>query len=216
MDDNSIVAVKHEESKPLTPLAPVEDALALAAVCVENGDVTGAAGHLHHHLKTHPEQIMIRAYLAEILLQTKQYPDAQYHFERFIAEAQESDGSTRKHVLHCHTRLMEIAQARNDGYAEHLNRGIGLVLLARQLDTDLAAAETEQGFRERLLCKASRELRQAEKLRPDEPRPSLYLFEVWTKLDQPRSAERALKKAKAYAALLPLPPAEYRLMQLAQ
>ena len=159
---------------------------------------------------------MIRAYLAEILFKQKRYLDAQDHFEHFIADAQNVEGPARKQILHCHTRLMEIAQERDDSYGEHLHRGIGFVLLARQLETASAGGEAEPGFRERLLCKASAELTRAAKLRPDEPRPPCYLFEVWTKLDQPRSADKSLRTAKHLAALLPLAPSEQRALVLAK
>jgi hypothetical protein len=199
---------------PTTAAAPAEDCLGMAAVCIEKGDSASAANHLKRHIAAHPDQIMIRAYLAEILFKTKQNADAQHQFEQFVADAQDATGPPRKHIIHCHTRLMEIAQERKDNYGEHLHRGIGFVLLARQLDKALAD-EAEPGFRERLLCKASQELTKAHKLRPDEPRPSWYLFEVWTRLDQPRSAEKALRQTKSLALLSPLPPSEQRALALA-
>jgi uncharacterized protein HemY len=204
----TIVRAHHEAPAPTT-----EDGLSLAAGCIEQGDQAGAVGHLSRHIKAHPDQIMIRAYLAELLVKMKRWPEAQEQYERFIAAAQLDDGPPRKHILHCHTRLMEIAQDRDDAYGEHLHRGIGMVLLARQLDASVGTA-VEPGFRERLLCKASTELTKASRLRRDEPRPHCYLAEVWTKLDQPRPAERARCKAKELAALLPLPPAEQRGLRL--
>jgi hypothetical protein len=191
-----------------------DDYLVLAATCIEKGDSSTAVEHLKRHVAAHPDQIMIRAYLAEILFKLKRLPDAHRHFEQFVFDAEDSTGPPRKHIVHCHTRLMEISRERKDDYGEHLYRGIGFVLLARQLDSTLAA-EAEPGFRERLLCKASVELTKANKLRPEEPRPSWYLYEVWTKLDQPRSAEKALKKTKSLALLSPLPPAEQRALTLA-
>lgn len=208
----AVSVARHEETPaPSTP-AP-DDPLGLAAACIEKGDQAGAAEQLRKHLQAHPEQIMIRAYLAEQLLRMKKYLEAQHHFDRFISEAQDAEGPARNHVLHCHTRLMEIAQNRDDLYAEHLHRGIGMVLLARKLDTGIGNAEVEPGFRERLLCKAVAELNRAKKLRPDEPRAYCYLVEVFRKLDQPRSAERASESAKKLAALLPLAPAEMKALQ---
>jgi tetratricopeptide (TPR) repeat protein len=195
--------------------AEADDALDLAASCVERGDSEGAAVHFQRHLKLHPEQIMIRAYLAELLFKMKRMPDAQDQFERFIAAAQDAAGAVREHVVHCHTRLMQIAQERGDAYGEHLHRGIGMVLLARQLEA-ARADEVDAGFREHILCKAVSELTRARKARPDEPRPCFYLAEVWTKLAQPRSADRALRQAKDLAALLPLAPAEQRALARAR
>jgi Flp pilus assembly protein TadD len=85
-----------------------------------------------------------------------------------------------------------------------------MVLLVRQLEAGIGSEEVEPGFRERLLCKAVAELNKAKKLRPDEPRPHCYLVEVFTKLDQSRSADKALQTAKRLAALLPMPPSELR------
>ena len=210
-DSRTITLAAVEDARP----APDEnqDCLGLAAACVEKGDHAGAAFQMKRHLQRHPEQIMIRAYLAEILLKLKRLPDAQYHFEQFIAEAQDADGPSAKHVLHCHTRLMEIAQERDDIYGEHLHRGIGMVLLARRLDKGLGG-EIEAGFRERLLCKAAAELSQARRARPDEPRPNLYLYETWTKLNQTHSAEKALKTARSLAVFWPMSPSEQRLLVL--
>lgn len=196
------------------PAATPDDSLSLAASCIERGDTEGAVLHMSKHLKQHPEQIMIRAYLAELLLKLGKLSDSQDQFERFISGAQEGEGPARQHLVHSHTRLKEIAQARDDLYGEHLHRGIGMVLLARKLE--MIREEPEPGFRERILCKAAQELTQAAKRRPDEPRPHWYLVEVWNKLDQSRSAEKSLKTAKAKSALLPLPPAEQRALSRAR
>lgn len=186
------------------------DALELAATCIEKKDLAGAVAHFKRHLREHPDQVMIRAYLAELLLKMKKFPDAQEQYELFIADAQEGDAPLVQHLLHCHTRLMEIAQERDDDYAEHLHRGIGMVLLVRRFDSLEAGEQTEPGFRERLLCKAAGELNRARDLRTDEPRPHWYLVEVLNKLGQARSAEKSLKQAKSLAALVPLPRAEQR------
>jgi tetratricopeptide (TPR) repeat protein len=211
--EGGVVPALYLESRPAPPASPPDDDLGLAAVCIEKGDRAGAAEHLKKHIKAHPEQIMIRAYLAELCVQMKRLPEAQYQFEEFIAAAQDCDGPARKHVLHCHTRLKEIAQERDDPYAEHLHRGIGMVILARRLEDGLRD-DAEPGFRERLLCKASAELTTARNLRPDEPRPHWYLFEVWTKLGQTHAAEASLKRAKSLAWQWPLPPAEHRALAL--
>ncbi len=195
---------------PASATTPSEDALGLAAACIEKGDSAGAAEQLAKHLQAHPDQIMIRAYLAEVLLKMKRFAEAQHQFERFIADAQEAKGPANKHILHCHTRLMEIAQERDDLYGEHLHRGIGMVLLARQLAAEIDSADVEPGFRERLLCKGVAELNKAKKLRPDEPRPYCYLFEAFIKLDQPRSADRAWQTARNRSALLPLSLSEQK------
>ncbi len=197
----TVQAVEYREPKAVVAAAesaPEEDHLSQAAVCVEKGNDKGALRHLKAHLLAHPDQLMIRIHLAELLFKTHQYPDAQWHFEQFIADAQAVEGPPRNKIVHCHTRLMEIAQIRDDSYAEHLNRGIGFVLLARQFAAGVG--EPEPGFHERVLCKAAVELRSAQRARPDEARPYCYLHEVYRKLEQPRPAQRAREKAKALAA----------------
>jgi thioredoxin-like negative regulator of GroEL len=203
-----------ESNAPATPPIDTDDSLQQAASCVERGDEAGAVPHMLHHVQAHPDQIMIRAYLAELLLRIKRLPEAQRHFERFIADAQEATGPANKHLIHCHTRLMEIAQDREDAYAEHLHRGIGLLLLARQKGV-LAQAD-DPALTQKLLCKAATELTEAHTLRPGEARPCVYLFELWTALDQPLPASKALRQARAVAPFsTPLTPAEQRVLALA-
>jgi hypothetical protein len=91
-----------------------------------------------------------------------------------------------------------------------------MVLLARQLEAGIGSEEVEPGFHERLLCKAVGELNKAKKLRPDEPRPHCYLAEAFRKLDQPRSADKALQTAKNLAAWLPLSPSEWNALETAR
>src|SRR5438067_711414 len=56
----------------------------------------------------------------------------------FVPEAQDDDALAHQHLVHCHSRLMEIAEGAEDDYGEHLHRGIGLYLLACQSE-DLEA-----------------------------------------------------------------------------
>ncbi len=200
--------------RPASPVPDAADGLDRAADCIEKGDPAGAIAHLQRHLRQFPEQIMIRAYLAELLLKADRLAEAQDQYERFLAEAHAAEGPARKQVVHGHTRLMEIAQKRDDDYHERLHRGIGMVLLVRQLDE--AGESDEPAFRERMLCKAATELGKASRLCPDEARPHWYLVEVWTKLAQPRPAEQALKQARSRAELMPLPRSEQRSLMLAR
>jgi hypothetical protein len=199
---------------PATPPVDTDDSVQQAASCVERGDEAGAVPHMLHHVQAHPDQIMIRAYLAELLLRLKRLPEAQRHFERFIADAQQVTGPANQHLIHCHTRLMEIAQDREDAYSEHLHRGIGLLLLARQKGV-LAQAD-DPALPQKLLCRAAKELNEAQTLQPGEARPCIYLFEVWTALDQPLPASKALRQARAETAFSThLTPAEHQMLALA-
>jgi hypothetical protein len=108
---------------------------------------------------------------------------------------------------------MEIAEAEEDEYGEHLNRGIGLFLLGRQRVV-LADAEARLSA-ESLLFKAAGELMLARVRRPDEARPCWYLHEVWSQLAQSQPAARWLRAAEAEAPFSYLTPAERRRLQLA-
>jgi hypothetical protein len=116
-------------------------------------------------------------------------------------------------LIHCHSRLMEIAELLGDGYAEHLNRGIGLLLLAR---VSAASPEAEKELpSEGLYCKAAGEMTLALDERPEEARPSWYLYTVWSRLGQRLPAQRCLREAGAAAPFSYLTPVEQRALQLA-
>src|SRR5262245_38028375 len=184
--------------------APADDPLSLAADCLARGDETAAAEHLGRHVAKYPDQVLFRIQLADLLLRLDRLPDAQRQFDEAIAKAQDGAAAARKQLIHCHTRLMEIARARADEYAERLHRGIGLYLVGVQLAAD------EPGESERLLCKASGELRGARAKRPDDARAAWYLYRVWVELDQPKPAARALRQATSAAPFSSLTPAEAR------
>jgi tetratricopeptide (TPR) repeat protein len=191
---------------PDSPKAPTPaDSLELAADCLARGDDAGAATHLNRHVTSHPDQLVFRAQLAEVLARLDRLPDAQAHLEAATASAQTGSPAAQSRLVHYHTRLMEIARQRSDDYNEHLHRGIGLYLVGARL-----AKQGEAGDAERLLFKAAGALKEAQSLRPDDARPSWYLFRVWTQLDQPRPAERALRKAIAAAPFSELTPSEAR------
>jgi tetratricopeptide (TPR) repeat protein len=196
------------EPPPNDPYPP--DALSLAADCLGRGDEPAAARHLEKHVEGHPDQVVFRAQLADLLARLDRLPEAQAHYEAAAASAQEGPPVLKKDLVRYHTRLMEIARARADAYAEHLHQGIGLYLVAGRL-----SAAADAGDVERLLCKAAKALKEAQDLRPDDARPAWYLYRVWSQLDQPRPAEKALRKAVANAPFSRLTPAEARELALA-
>jgi tetratricopeptide (TPR) repeat protein len=193
------------DDRPATP-----DALSLAADCLDRGDEPAAARYLERHVGEHPDQVVFRAQLAELLARLDRLPEAQAHYEAAAASAQDGPPIVRKDLVRYHTRLMEIARQRDDAYAEHLHRGIGLYLVAGRLGDSAEAGDVE-----RLLCKAATALKEAQVLRPDDARPAWYLYRVWSKLDQPRPAEKALRKAVANAPFSRLTPAEARELAIA-
>jgi thioredoxin-like negative regulator of GroEL len=64
----------------LVSAAPEADHLALAADRLERGDDTGALPHLSAHVEAHPDAVMIRAYLAELLVRTGKPDEARCQF----------------------------------------------------------------------------------------------------------------------------------------
>jgi Tfp pilus assembly protein PilF len=168
------------------------DYLALAASCIDRGDEPAAVRHLTAHIKTRPDAVMIRAYLAELLLKCGKPAEARTQFERFTRDAAGQGGPPQKHLVHCHTRLMEIAEQDGDRYAEHLHRGIALLLLVRQWEAESAG---EREMIEPTLAKAAAALRQAAEVRPTHPRSRVYLAEVYDRLGQPSAARSQAKRA---------------------
>ena len=139
------------------------------------------------------------------------WAEARAEFEAAVAEAQ--DELPLSHLIHCHSRLTQIAEAEEEKYDEHLNRGIGLYLLARERAA-LPDPDGELSV-EGLLCRAAGELTLARLERPDEARPSWYLYKVWSRLAQRRPALRSLREASDRAPFSYLTPAEQRGLQLA-
>jgi tetratricopeptide (TPR) repeat protein len=181
--------------------------LSLAAACLEKGQDTVAADHMANYLRHQPEHIVVRVHYADLLLRLGRPKQAREQFERFVADVQGSPALAEEHLVHCHSRLMEIAESQDDDYGEHLNRGIGLYLLAKQRQALPASAGGEMSA-EGMLCKAAGELTLATKGRPDEARPCWYLAAVWTELAQRRPATRWLRAAREAAPFSYLTPAE--------
>ena len=112
------------------------DHLRLAAEHLDRADEPGALPHLKAHLRQQPDAVMVRAYLGELLMKTGNLPESKLHFEQFTREAAEGSAAAKKHLVHAHTRLMELAGQTDDTFGEQLHRGIGLVLLVKQWRDD--------------------------------------------------------------------------------
>lgn len=201
----------YQQSLALDP-ALVQNHLSLAAAYMEKSDEAQAHEHLQRYVGHHPDNLQVRIFLADLKLRLQKLADAQSEFERCVAGAQERQEPSLDQLLHCHARLMEIAEASEDAYAEHLHRGIGLSLLARQRSL-LPDPEGELSV-EGLLCQAAGELTLAQQEQPDRARPSWYLHQVWVFLDQRQPALRCLRQAQANALFSDLTPAEHRDLKL--
>jgi tetratricopeptide (TPR) repeat protein len=186
--------------------------LSLAAAYLDQGDQARACPQFGLYLQACPQHVIVRAHYAELLLRLNHTGEARTEFQRFAADAQEQSDQYGKQLIHCHSRLMEIAEGEEDGYAEHLHRGIGLFLLARQQDAQGPDAEPSA---ESLLCRAAAELTLARIERPDEAQPCWYLYEVWTRLAQRHAALRCLHDADLTAPFSYLTPTEQTRLALA-
>ena len=186
--------------------------LSLAAAHLEAGNKDAACQHLAQYLDHHPEQITVRGQFAELLLRSGKSSEARLEFARFAADAQDlGDGALRRRI-HAHGRLMELAEDADDLYETHLERGIGMYLLAccrGELDEPQGELPLEG-----LLCKAAGELSLAHDARPEEARACWYLHAVWSRLGQTQPASRWLQAANAAAVYAPLTRAEQRSLQL--
>ncbi len=202
----------YEKSLALDPTL-VNNHLSLAAACLDKGDDQGAAPHLARYLEAKPDHYTVRAHYAELLLRLHDDRAARLQYERFDADVQDHEDAARQELVHCHSRLMEIADRENDDYAAHLHRGIGLYLLAGR--RELLPADEDDLSAESLLCKAAGELTLARRERPEEARPCWYLFAVWSRLAQRQPAARWLRAAETVAPFSYLTPAERQGLQLA-
>jgi tetratricopeptide (TPR) repeat protein len=184
-----------------------------AAHLLDEGQDAEAARHLESYVSLRPDQTQARAQLGELLYRLNRLPGARFHFELFIAQAQEQGERAFRYLIHSHSRLVEIAEEEQDGYAEHLHRGIGLYLLgcrrAAEADPDGDCSAVS------IFCRAAAELQEARKAQPEEARPHLYLYHVWGRLGQLSAADRALAAADRLALLSRLTNHERRQIQMA-
>src|SRR5262245_47926835 len=103
--------------------------LSLAAAHLEKGEEDAACPYLARYVAANPGHLAVRAHYAELLLRLGRTEDARAQFERFAADCPSESAEQLKQLIHCHSRLMEIAETEAESYDEHLHRGIGLFLL---------------------------------------------------------------------------------------
>ena len=187
--------------------------LSLAVLYLQDKDDEKAGPHLGAFLLTEPKNLAVRLYYADLLVRLHKSREARKQFERFESDSQEEGKVAVPHRIHAHSQLMEIAEAEDNEYAEHLHRGIGLYLLAQER-TETPDPDDELPL-EGLLCKAAGELTQACEARPQEAQPAWYLSLVWSRLDQRKPALRWLREADACAAFSTMTASERRNLQVA-
>ncbi len=106
--------------------------LSLAAAYLALGKEPLALPHLAHFLEARPEHFLVRLHFGELLARLNRPGEALLQLERFVREVQDYPRLAEDHLIACHTRLMEVSQDLGDDYGTHLNRGIGLYLLAKK------------------------------------------------------------------------------------
>jgi tetratricopeptide (TPR) repeat protein len=210
-DTDEAIGLYHQSLKLAPDLA--RNYLSLAAAHIEKGEDAQAAPNLAQYLHLEPAHLAVRAHYAELLFRLGRAEDACAEFEAFIVAVQDLDALARQHLVHCHSRLMEIAEGQSDEYGEHLNRGVGLYLLACER-SQLPGPDTHLAI-EGMLCQAAGELTLAHLQRPDEARPHWYLYLVWARLAQRQPAARCLRAADEAAPFTYLTPSEQRRLELA-
>jgi tetratricopeptide (TPR) repeat protein len=203
----------YEQSLAADP-GMVRNHLSLAAAYLEAEEPDQACNHLSSYLNYYPAHGAVRVHYAELLMKLERLNEARAEFERFVADCPNRDANDLKQLIHCHSRLMEIAEGSGDEYAEHLHRGIGLFLLAKQRLT--GGSPDAELVPEALLCKAAAELTQARLQRPDQARPSWYLYQVWSRLGRRQPAVRSLRDADEASPFSDLTVAEQNGLALAQ
>jgi thioredoxin-like negative regulator of GroEL len=182
----------------------VEQAAAALAVGRE-GD---AAELLARHVDAFPDELLVRAQLAELLYRQGSYVKARRQFALFLAAAQGQRDIAFRYIIHGHSRLVDISEKLDLPYEEHLNRGIGLYLLAKRRAQE---PELNGEFSATMLfTRAAQELQKARALDSQQARVHLYLFRVWTELGQVGAAQAALAEADRHALYGVLSPYERR------
>src|SRR5262249_54016540 len=212
-EGNLAKAVQHYRQSLTVNPALTRNHLSLAAAYLEMGQDQKACDHLGRYVAANPDHHAVRAHHGELLIRLKRTEEARSAFERFLADVEDGDELDLKHAVHCHSRLMELAEGADDDYSFYLHRGIGLYLLAKQ-NQDLKEGRGSLNT-ESLLCKAAADLTKARKERPGEARPPWHLYRVWSLLGQQQPAQQSLREAKANAPFSKLTTAEQRGLQLA-
>ena len=194
------------------PQPEPEDPLALVAECLGRGDPAAACEHLERYVGAHPDQLMYRAHLAELLLKADRPERAKAHFERFAADAQDVTGPAKAHLVQCHTRLMELAQRADDRFGEVFHRGVGLLLIVEQQ----ASGDMDDEAIEAVLCKAVKALAEAKELRPTDARARFYLAEAYRLIGNRRAADAERSAARNLVLPDALTAAEHRRLSLSE
>ncbi len=187
--------------------------LSLAAAYLAEGDEETACAHLDRFVATEPDHRNARYLYAELLWKRGLRDQARAQFQETIAAYQEARPVDARQLVHCHGRLMALAEESQDDFELQLQRGLGFYWLA-QARSQLGDPQGDMPV-EALLCRAAGCLSAAHGLRPEDARAPLYLHEIWRRLGQQQQAQRWLREARAAAPFAALTPQEERTLHLA-
>jgi Tfp pilus assembly protein PilF len=179
-------------------LSRADEALTKAAELLDKGQDAAAVPHLRTYVQANPDAVMVRSHLAELLFRQGQRPESRQHFERFVAQAQPLKGSVHQHLVHVHTRLMELAAQDDDDATEELHRGIGLLLLVKKWQA--SPERRDANAEEQTLMKCVKALRAVLELQPENGRAAVYLAQAYDLLGQVGPANEAYNLAKKHAS----------------
>jgi tetratricopeptide (TPR) repeat protein len=177
-----------------------------ASQALERGDHAQACELLRSYAERHPESKHARAFYAEVLAKLGKGAEASVEFEKAIARLQAEKTIDLALIVHCHGRLIDLADEDADEFHVHLHRGLGLYWLAQQKrhgDEPPDAPTTES-----ILCKAALELTTAHAIVPGESRPTWYLYLIWRQLGQTAAAQRWLRETQITSPYSYLTPHE--------
>lgn len=181
------------EARPALRRESNEQLLERAAAALAKGEEETAATLLEQYVENEPRHLFIHAQLAELYFKQKKWEPSRQRFQDCIALSQELGEPAYAYLIHAHSRLVDIAEAEQDAFAEHLHRGIGLYELAcHRARTDEASQEPSVTT---ILGRAALSLQDARNENPGAARPHWYLHLVWSRLGQRMAAKQALLQA---------------------
>ena len=192
------LAIPTHWSAPPAPLveAQVPDAddwLDLAAAAIATSDGPAAIAALERYAQLRPAAFTQRVHLAELYAGANRPDDARLALESLLADLPAGAPSLPVRT-HCHTRLMRLAEARGDDFAEHLHRAAGLVALVAKWDAD--ATNRDEATAERTLSQALAAARTATTLRPESRAAWEVLAAIYARLGEDEAAKGAGRRAR--------------------
>jgi tetratricopeptide (TPR) repeat protein len=208
-----VLAVQEKTPQP-HEVDQTEKLLEQAAAALAQGQELAAAVLLEKHLEREPQHLFIRAQVAELFFRQQKWEPSHRHFQECVALSQELGDPAYSYLIHAHSRLVDIAEAEQNVFAEHLHRGLGLYELAchRAKVNDVGKEPSVAD----ILGRAALSLQDARNEDPNAARPHWYLHLIWSRLGQHQAAKQALLQADERKFFAGLTQREKRELQMAR